>query len=138
MGIAVLICCASCGLALDRNDPVVVGKTFLAGSTDPRTGKYHGSLASHGIAEKLFTVDKNGEIVGQVAKSVTKVSELVWDVTLKSGYKFSDGTVVKAKHVADCLTELNKNNPSAIVFGDVDSSGTYRASSQDRPHERLT
>jgi peptide/nickel transport system substrate-binding protein len=70
-------------------------------------------LTSHGVAEILFTVDMDDEIVGQVAESVSKVSDLVWDVTLKSGYKFSDGTVVNAQHVADCLTELNVLNPSA-------------------------
>ena len=100
-------------LILDENSPVVVGKTFLAASTDPRSGSTGWALASHGIAEKLFTVDKEGEIIGQIAKSVHKVSETTWDVTLKSGYKFSDGTVVTAKHVADCLLELNNKNNNA-------------------------
>ena len=66
-----------------------------------------------GIAEKLFTVSEQGEIVPQVAESVSHVSELVWDVTLKEDYKFSDGTDVTAAHVADCLNELNEENSSA-------------------------
>jgi peptide/nickel transport system substrate-binding protein len=99
--------------ALSSTAPVVVGKTFLAGSTDPTGGSTAWALTSHGISEKLFTVDKHGEIVGQVAQSVKKVSEFVWEVTLKSGYKFSDGTVVDATHVAACLTELNQKNSAA-------------------------
>ena len=113
--LAVLLVCN----ALESTDPIVVGQTFLAGSTDPTSGSTGWALASHGIAEKLFTVDKEGEIIGQIAKSVHKVSNTTWDVTLKSGYKFSDGTVVNAKHVADCLLELNKKNPSAQSSLDV-------------------
>ena len=41
------------------------------------------------------------------------MSDYVWDVTLEEGYKFSDGTDVDAQHVADCLSELNTENPSA-------------------------
>ena len=45
-----------------------------------------------------------------VAKSAKKINANTWEVTLKSGYKFSDGTAVTAQLVADCLTEL-KNVP---------------------------
>ena len=60
----------------------MVGKTFLARSIDPREGdSTPWALISHGIAEKLFTVEKDREIVGQIAESVIKVSHLVWEVT---------------------------------------------------------
>lgn len=97
----------------EQSDTVVVGQTFLAGSSDPTEGSAGWALTSHGIAEKLFTVDKDGEIVGQLAKSVSKVSEYVWDVVLKPDSKFSDGTVVDASHVAMALTELNSKNDAA-------------------------
>ena len=99
--------------ALTADDPVTIGQTFLAGSMDPTEGSNGWSLTSHGVAEKLFTVDEHGEIVPQVAESVTKVDEFTWDVQLKDGYKFSDGTPVDAQHVADSLTDLNTNNDSA-------------------------
>ena len=70
-------------------------------------------MTSHGISEKLFTVNEKDEIVGQVAQSVKKVNKFTWDITLKSGYKFSDGTAVTAQNVADCLTELNQKNSNA-------------------------
>ncbi len=114
----VLVALASFGaaaaeLASTTAEPVVVGKTFMAGSVDPTSGSPGWALTSHGISENLFTVNKNGEIVGQVAESVSKVSEFIWDVTLKSGYKFSDGTDVTAQAVADCLSELNSVNSNA-------------------------
>lgn len=97
----------------EKNTPVVVGQTFLAGSMDPTDGSAGWALTSHGVAEKLFTVDKNDEIVGQVADSVTKVSELVWELNLKPDYFFSDGSPVNAQNVAACLADLNNNNSNA-------------------------
>ena len=99
--------------ALGPSDPVVVGQTFTARSLDPTDGSAGWALTSHGVAEKLFTVDEHGEIVPQVAESVTKLNELTWTVTLKEGYKFSDGTIVDPKHVADCLNDLNAKNSNA-------------------------
>ena len=93
-GMRVLVALASCGAAAATGDQYVVGKTFMAGSVDPTSGSTGWALTSHGISENLFTVNKNGEIVGQVASSTTQVSDYVWDVTLKTDYKFSDGTVV--------------------------------------------
>jgi len=58
-------------------------------------------------------VDKHGEIVGVLAESLKKVSELVWEVTLKSGTKFSDGTDVTSAAVAAALQELNDKNSNA-------------------------
>ena len=115
---SLLLCSGSLALALDENSPVVVGKTFSLAQPTPDLVALDGRWRAMGL-EKLFTVDKEGEIIGQIAKSVHKVSETTWDVTLKSGYKFSDGTVVTAKHVADCLLELNKMNPSAQSSLDV-------------------
>merc|ERR1719421_1784848 len=94
-------------------EEIIVGQTFMAGPTDVTAGSTGWAMTSHGISENLFTVNKNGEIVGQVAASVSKVSEFIWDVTLKSGYKFSDGTDVTAQAVADCLSELNSANSNA-------------------------
>jgi len=103
----------SAAFAAHHCDPLVVGQTFMAGSTDPTAGSTAWALASHGISEKLFTVNKDGEIVPQVAESCSNVDDLTWEVTLKSGYKFSDGTAVDAEHVAACLTELNTVNSAA-------------------------
>jgi peptide/nickel transport system substrate-binding protein len=101
------------GMARTDAETIMVGQTFLARSQNATDGSAGWALTSHGVGEKLFTVDKNGEIVPQVAKSVEKLSTNVWEVTLKSGYKFSDGTTVDAEHVAKCLQELNDKNGAA-------------------------
>lgn len=99
--------------AASLKDHLTIGQTFLASSVDPRDGSAGWALTSHGVGEKLFTVGRDGEVVGQVAESVQKVDEATWDVTLKPDSQFSDGTPVHAQHVADCLTELNKINSNA-------------------------
>ena len=78
--LGLLLICGKQVIALKNTDPVVVGKTFLAGSTDPTTGSTGWALTSHGISEKLFTVNEKDEIVGQVAQSVKKVNKFTWDV----------------------------------------------------------
>ena len=62
----------------ERTGPVVVGQTFMAGGIEPACDcSDPWALTSHGISEKLFTVNKDGDIVGQVAESVVKVSDAV-------------------------------------------------------------
>lgn len=102
---------ASADLAIAEH--AVVGQTFLAGSDDPTQGSTPWALTSHGIAEKLFTVQQNGEIVPQIAQGLEKVGDLAWDVWIRPDYKFSNGEQVSPQHVADALTELNAMNPSA-------------------------
>jgi peptide/nickel transport system substrate-binding protein len=108
-----LLLCLSLGLAASSsaNDArVVVGQTFLANSLNPTEDSVPWALTSHGVAEKLFTVDENGELVGQIAQSVEKVDEITWEVTLKPDYFFSDGTPVSAGEVAASLLEQNEKN----------------------------
>ena len=78
-------------------------------------------------------MDKSGEVVGQVAQLVSMVSDYVWDVTLKSNYKFSDGTVVTGQIVADCLNELNTVNSAA-----QSSLGTITATARDATTVRIS
>ena len=83
-------------------------------------------------------MNENDEIVPQVALSVNKVdgitfevqpgedTPIVWDLKLKPGYKFSDGTEVNAENVANALMEQNKENSNA-----QSSLGTIVATPQD-------
>ena len=116
----------------ERTGPVVVGSTFLADGLDPTDGSTGWALTSHGISENLFTVDKDGNIVGVIAQSVTKVSEFVWDVTLKADYRFSDGVAVTAARVAAALTELNTDNSAA-----QSSLGTMTVTAPDSSTVRI-
>ena len=111
-----LIAILSLGLSsahLDRDDRLVVGQTFLVNSLDPTDGSNPWALTSHGVAEKLFTVDADGEVVGQVAESTNRISDNVWEVVLKDNYFFSDGSPVTAKDIAGALARQNEKNSGA-------------------------
>lgn len=117
---------------------VKVGQTFLASSADPRKGSVPWALISHGVAEKLFTVDAKDNVVSQVAHSARKIDTkgYEWEITLQSGYSFSDGTAVDAAHVAACLQELNQDNSAAQAsLGriNVTAKASTTKSSSSRP-----
>lgn len=92
---------------------LVVGKTFMAGSTDPTQGNAAWALTSHGVAEKLFTVARDGRVTGQLAQAIERIDELTWNVTLQPGRRFSDGQMVTAAEVASSLNRTNDKNPAA-------------------------
>lgn len=90
-----------------------VGQAFLASNDDPADNNMGWSLVSHGIAEKLFTINQAGELVPELAQSIERNSDGTWTVTLASGRLFSDGTAVTATHVAAALERTNTQNSAA-------------------------
>ncbi len=82
---------AFCALNLVRADAALaapsrinIGQTFLTNSLDPGDGSAGWALTSHGVGEKLFTVDSKGQIVGDVAQGIESRSDGSWLVTLRS------------------------------------------------------
>jgi peptide/nickel transport system substrate-binding protein len=96
-----------------QQKPLAISQTFFPGSTDPMVGSTGWSLTSFGVCEKLFTVNREGQVVPQMAEKVTRNSKFEWVVTIKPNNKFSNGVTVTAQHVADALTALNRGQQSA-------------------------
>lgn len=98
-----------------KTGDVVVGLTFLPGSLDPNDGSSTPwAMTSIGVSEKMYTVDKDGNVVAQLADPSSPPSKVggsstLWDVTLASGKKFSDGSAVTTAIVASSLQSLNAN-----------------------------
>lgn len=117
MSRSLLILAAAFALAATTADAqaprIVIGQTFISGSADPGEGSAGWSLASHGVAEKLFTVDAEGRLVGNLAESVSRSDDGSWVVTLKPGRKFADGTPVTAAEVAAGLARTSEKNAAA-------------------------
>lgn len=93
--------------------PVTVGQTFITGGLDPAEGSAGWALVSHGIAEQLFTVSRDGLVVPRLAQSAERTGDLAWTVTLADGHHFSDGTPVTAQAVAEALNRTGAANPAA-------------------------
>ena len=86
----------------------IIGHTGSNGwaEDDPSVGSAGWALVSHGIGQKLFTLNSQDQVVPSLASSVA-ASGSDWVVTLKSGSFFSDGTAVDATAVMTALQRTN-------------------------------
>ena len=98
--------------AADR-PTVNIGQTFLTGGLDPAEGSAGWALVSHGVAENLFTVSRDGLVVPALATGAAKQSDGSWRVTLRKDRSFSDGSPVDAAAVAAGLNRSGEKNPVA-------------------------
>ena len=114
-------------------DTITVGKTFLATGLDPTRGNAGWALTSHGVGENLFTVARDGRVVGRLATGATRVDERVWTVSLVPDRRFSDGSPVDAATVAAGLGRVASENPAARV-----SAGVLRFEAIDAVTLRVT
>ncbi len=92
---------------------ITVGQTFLASGLDPAKGSVGWALVSHGIAEQLFQVSRDGKLVPNLAASATHNADGSWTIELAADRFFSDGTPVTAEAVAEALNRTGEANPSA-------------------------
>ncbi|MEM8952479.1 MAG: ABC transporter substrate-binding protein, partial [Pseudomonadota bacterium] len=99
--------------ALAYAEEVVIGQTFLASGLDPAEGSNGWALVSHGIAEQLFHVSREGEVVPNLASMATRNDDGSWTVELAPDRFFSDGEPVTAEVVAAALNRTGEANPSA-------------------------
>jgi peptide/nickel transport system substrate-binding protein len=114
--------------ALADQPTISVGKTFVAGSIDPAEGSAGWALVTHGIAEQLFHVDREGLVVPNLARSAERSDETSWRIALAPDRFFSDGSPVDADAVAAALNRTAELNPAARA-----SAGrlTFEASASD-------
>ncbi len=105
-----------------------VGQTFLTGSLDPAEGSAGWALVSHGVAENLFTVSREGRVVPVLAESATRQEDGSWRVVLRKDRSFSDGSRLDAAAVATALNRSGEKNPVArasagrLTFTPLDSA----------------
>lgn len=93
--------------------PIMVGQAFLADSLDPAQGNAGWSLQSHGVAEALFTTDRSGATVPNLARQAQREPDGSWTVTLEPGLRFSDGAPCDATAVMTSLRRALAENPRA-------------------------
>lgn len=98
-------------------EPLRVGATYITSGTDPAKGSNGWALVSHGVGENLFTVDKDGKLVSELADGAERTGDLTWTITLKPGRMFSDGTPVTAKALAAGFDNTFANNKAALATG---------------------
>jgi peptide/nickel transport system substrate-binding protein len=98
-------------------DTLHIGTTFLVGGLDPARGSAGWALVSHGVGEKLFMVDKDGQLVPELAESATRTGDLAWTVRLAPGRFFADGTPVTAAALKKGFDNTFANSSPAASTG---------------------
>lgn len=93
--------------------PITVGQGFLADSLDPAQGSAGWALQSHGVAEALFTTDRSGAAVPNLAREARREADGGWTVSLLPGLRFSDGAPCDAAAVTASLRRALAENPRA-------------------------
>ena len=93
-----------------ENKPIVIGQTWVLGDIDPTNSGTPWGLTSHGISETVFKLDKEGKLSSRFIDSFKKVDSLTWTAVTKNTAKFSNGDIVDAKALADCLNLIQKKN----------------------------
>lgn len=98
-------------------DALRIGATYITSGLDPAKGSNGWALTSHGVGENLFTVDKDGRLVPELADSAKRTGEFEWKIALKPGHRFSDGTPVSAETVAGGFRNTFEKNKIALATG---------------------
>ncbi|MBQ3333999.1 MAG: ABC transporter substrate-binding protein [Eubacteriaceae bacterium] len=122
IAIAAMLALAGCGGASSsggKGGNVTIGVTNMIDKIDPTDGGDPWSITSDGISETIYMQNKDGELVSHLADDIKMNQDGTWTLTLKDGVKFSDGSAVDAKAVADCMNEIMKKNENAQASAGV-------------------
>lgn len=98
-------------------EAIQAGATFIAAAIDPTKGSSSWALVSHGIGEKLFMVDSEGNLVPELAATAERTGDLSWTVKLAPGRFFSDGSPVTATALKKGFDHTFANLPAAKSTG---------------------
>ena len=100
--------------AVAAEDTIVIGNTSIIDTVDPvHNGSNAWSLTADGVSETVFMQDKDGNLVSRFLDSIEQKDDLTWEIKLKSGVKFSDGTDVDAQAFCDSMNSIMQNNEMA-------------------------
>lgn len=79
------------------------------------------NMVTYGAGETLMRLTPEQELVPWLAEAVERADETTWEVTLRSGVAFHDGTPLTAQAVADSFASSWASLPNAGSFIPVDT-----------------
>lgn len=97
----------------EGRDAIIIGVTNMIDKVDPTYGGNPWSLTADGISETIYMQDETGALVSHIAEDLVQVDDLTWELTLKEGVKFSDGSALDAAAVAESMNTVMSLNPNA-------------------------
>ncbi len=95
-------------------DSVVIGATKMISSLVPTDSTVPWWLTSCGVSETVYKLDEEGNLVSRFIDTMEQTDDNTWEVVMKQGNAFSDGTVVDAEAMCACLNQIAEENASAL------------------------
>ncbi|MDO4785003.1 MAG: ABC transporter substrate-binding protein [Propionibacteriaceae bacterium] len=114
--------------------PIVIGQTSVLSSLDPFKESW--SLTAAGVGEYVFMLQPDGTLTSRFVDKLQRTDDNNWTMTVKEGPKFSDGSPVDAKALAEGLNAIQKNNPLSNASAGVITftpEGTTLKARTERP-----
>ena len=97
-----------------EDNTIVIGNTSVISTVDPvHNGSNAWSLTADGISETIYEQDAEGNLVSRFVDTIEQKDDLTWEMTLKDGVKFSDGSDVDAQALCDSMNSIMENNEMA-------------------------
>ncbi|MDO4296492.1 MAG: ABC transporter substrate-binding protein [bacterium] len=99
---------------------ITIGETSVINKIDPvNNGSNAWSLTADGISETIFMQDEKGNLTSHIAESVTQKDALTWELKLKEGVKFSDGSAVDADALSVCMNAIMEHDTIASASAGI-------------------
>ncbi len=106
-----------CGCSATEDKSSAQVKTYVLGDTtfnaengepdiNPHRDNSGWACIRYGVGETLFRFSESMELEPWLAASFERLDSLTWRITLRDGIRFSNGRMLDAKAVQDCLAAL--------------------------------
>ena len=106
--------------AATESGTIVIGNTSVISAVDPvHNGSNACALTAEGISETIYEQDAEGNLVSRFVDSIEQKDDLTWEMTLKDGVKFSDGSDVDAQALCDSMNNIMENNEMASTSAGI-------------------
>ncbi|WP_028707936.1 ABC transporter substrate-binding protein [Propionicicella superfundia] len=102
------------------DDHLTIYNSYKVASLDPNESGTNW-LFDWGIAENLLQVDESGEIQPWLAEKVERATDTTWNITLRSGLTFQNGTKLDAAAAAKALNRQVTGSKASQVYMDAKS-----------------
>ena len=88
---------------------------------DPSNGTYGWVTVRMGVTECLVKMNDKIEIEPWIASDVKNIDELTWEITIRDGVTFSNGTPVTAEVVKQCYERTLELSTRAVNLSKIAS-----------------
>lgn len=111
------------GAASSGNQPqhINTALAYMEPGLDPSNGTYGWVTVRMGVTETLVKLNDEVKIDMWLAESINNTDQTTWEVVIRDGISFSNGTPVNAQAVKTCFERTLKNSERAVDLSKISS-----------------